>query len=111
MVTDFEAHTCYHLKGINKWGIVNEQFFDTTTGLLIGYKFNSAWRGGSGDESEVFSNYKDFNRWLRPTLDTHKSSDGNQVETTNSVSFDNVDTSVFALPDAIKTLLAKKAAP
>lgn len=110
-VTNFEGHTCYHLKGTNKWGIVNEQFFDATTGLLVGYKFNSAWRGGSGDESEVFSDYKDFNGWLRPTLDTHKSSDGNQVETTTSVSFDNVDASVFTLPDAIKTLLAKKAAP
>jgi hypothetical protein len=72
-VTNFEGHTCYHLKGTNKWGIVNEQFFDATTGLLVGYKFNSAWRGGSGDESEVFSDYKDFNGWLRPTLDTHKS--------------------------------------
>jgi hypothetical protein len=59
----------------------------------------------------VFSDYKDFNGWLRPTLDTHKSSDGNQVETTTSVTFDNVDASVFMLPDAIKTLLAKKATP
>src|SRR5258708_6450906 len=32
-VTDFEGHSCYHLKGTNKWGIVNEQFYDTTTGV------------------------------------------------------------------------------
>ena len=42
-VTDFEGHPCFHLKGTNKWGIVNEQFYDTSTGLLVGYKFNSAW--------------------------------------------------------------------
>jgi hypothetical protein len=35
-VTDFEGHTCYHLQGTNQWGIVNEQFYDTSTGLLMG---------------------------------------------------------------------------
>jgi hypothetical protein len=107
-VTDFEGHTCYHLKGTNKWGIVNEQFYDTTTGLLVGYKFNSSWRGGSGDESEVFSDYKGFDGWLMPTRAAHKSANGTQTETITSVSFDDVADSVFTLPDAIKSLLAKK---
>ena len=107
-VSDFEGHTCYHLKGINKWGKVNEHFYDTTTGLLMGYRFNSSWRGGSGDESEVFSDYKDFDGWLMPTQAAHKSADGTQVETVTSVSFDDVADAVFTLPDAIKTLLAKK---
>jgi hypothetical protein len=107
-VVDFGGHTCYHLKGVNKWGIVNEHFYDTTTGLLMGYRFNSAWRGGSGDETEVFSDYKDFGGWLMPTRAAHKSADGTQVETTTSVSFDDVDDSVFALPDPVKALLAKK---
>lgn len=107
-VTDFEGHTCYHLKGTNKWGKVNEQFYDTTTGLLVGYRFNSSWRSASGDEREVFSDYKDFGGWLMPTRATHKSSDPTQTETITSVTFDDVDDSVFALPDPIKALLAKK---
>jgi hypothetical protein len=107
-VTDFEGHTCYHLKGTNKWGKVNEHFYDTTTGLLVGYRFNSAWRGGSGDEREVFSDYKDFGGWLMPTRAAHKSSDATQTETITSVTFDDVDDSEFALPDAVKALLAKK---
>jgi hypothetical protein len=107
-VTDFEGHACYHLKGINKWGKVNEQFFDTTTGLLIGYRFNSSWRGGSGDESEVFSDYKDFDGWLMPALAAHKSADGTDKQTITSVSFDEVTESAFTLPDAVKRLLAKK---
>jgi hypothetical protein len=107
-VTDFEGHTCYHLKGTNKWGKVNEQFYDTTTGLLVGYRFNSSWRGGSGDEREVFSDYKDFGGWLMPARAAHKSSDGTQTETITSVSFDDVDDSMLALPDAVKALLAKK---
>jgi hypothetical protein len=107
-VTDFQGHTCYHLKGTNKWGIVNEQFYDTTSGLLIGYRFNSAWRGGPGEEIEVFSDYKDFDGWLMPTRDVNKSADGTQVQTTTSVTFDDVSDSLFALPDAVKALLAKK---
>lgn len=107
-VSDFEGHSCYHLKGTNKWGIVNEQFYDTTTGLLVGYKFNSSWRGGSGDESEVFSDYRDFGGWLMPTRTVHKSADGMQTETTTSVSFDDVADSVFTLPDAINVFLSKK---
>jgi hypothetical protein len=109
-VTDFEGHTCYHLKGTNKWGIVNEHFYDTASGLLVGYRFNSTWRGGSGDESEVFSDYKDFDGRLMPTREVNKSADGEQVQTTTSVSFDDVADSVFVLPDAIQHLLAKQSA-
>jgi len=108
-VTAFEGHSCYHLNGKNKWGIVNEHFYDTTTGLLVGYRFNSAWRGGSGEEIEVFSDYKDFGGWLMPTRDVNKTPDGTQVQTRTSVSFDDVDDSVFALPEAVKVLLTKKA--
>jgi hypothetical protein len=105
-VADFEGHTCYHLKGTNRWGKVNEQFYDTTTGLLVGYRFDSSWRGGPGDEREVFSDYKAFDGWLMPTQAVHKSSEGTQTETVTSVGFDDVNDSVFALPDAIKALLA-----
>jgi len=107
-VTDFEGHTCYHLKGTNKWGRVNEHFYDTTTGLLVGYRFNTSWRGGAGDESEVFSEYKDFGGWQIPTRKVSKSADATQVETITAVSFDDVDDSVFALPEAVKAVLAKQ---
>jgi hypothetical protein len=107
-ITQFEGHTCYHLKGTNKWGIVNEHFYDTTSGLLVGYRFNSKWRGCAGEETEVFSDYQDFGGWLRPTRDTNKSADGIQVQTTTSVSFDDVGDSIYTLPPAIKSLLAKK---
>jgi hypothetical protein len=107
-VADFEGHICYHLKGTNKWGKINEHFYDVNSGLLIGYRFNSSWRGGSGDESEVFSDYKEFDGWLIPTRVTNKSADGVQTETTTSVSFDDVSEAVFALPDVVEQLLAAK---
>ena len=68
------------MKGTNKWVKINEQFHGTTTGVLMGYRFNSSWRGGSGDEKETIT----------------------------SVSFDDVGDSAFTLPDAIEALLAKK---
>jgi hypothetical protein len=107
-VTEFEGHNCYHLKGTNNWGKLNEHFYDTRTGLLVGYRFNSAWRGGSGDEIEVFSDYRSFDGWLMPTRSVNKSADGEQVQTTISVSFDNVADSVFALPDPVKSLIAQR---
>ena len=106
-VAEFEGHSCFHLRGVNKWGKVNEQFYDTTTGLLIGYRFNSSWRGGSGDESEVFSDYKDFGGWRMPTRIAHKHPDGRQTEITASVTFDDVDDGRLALPEKVKSLQKK----
>jgi hypothetical protein len=107
-VAEFEGHRCYHLKGTNKWGKLNEHFYDTASGLLIGYRFNSSWRGGPGDEREVFSEYKSYDGWLMPTQAAHKSAAGVQVETTTSVTFDDVPDTAFSLPDAIQQLLAAK---
>jgi hypothetical protein len=107
-VAQFEGHTCYHLRGTNKWKQINEHFYDTTNGLLIGYRFDSAWRGGPGQESEVFSDYKDVGGWLIPTRATHKSTDGEQVEVTTTVSFDDVADSIFELPVEVKALLAAR---
>lgn len=107
-ITEFEGHTCYHLKGVNKWGKIDEQFYDTTTGLLAGCRFNSAWRGGAGDESEVFSDYKDFGGWLMPTRIEHKEPKRTVTEVVSSVTFDDVADAVFDPPDAVKTLLSKE---
>jgi hypothetical protein len=108
-ITSFAGHTCFHLKGTNKWGILNEHFYDTTSGLLVGYKFDSSWQGGPGQEIEVFSGYKDFDGWLMPTSDVVTDATGTTSTTTTSVSFDDIPDSTFALPDPIRALIAKKA--
>ena len=107
VVTDFEGHPCYHLKGTNRWGIVNEQFYDTFSVLLA---TNSIQPGGvvAGDEIEVFSDHKDFGGRLMPRRDAQKSAEGVQVQTTTFVTFDDVPDSAFALPEAIKAVLGKK---
>ena len=47
-VQEFAGHQCYVLKGFNNWNQPNEQFYDKDSGLLIGYLFNTKWRGGPG---------------------------------------------------------------
>jgi hypothetical protein len=108
-ITTFAGHTCFHLKGTNKWGILNEHFYDTTSGLLVGYKFDSSWQGGPGQEIEVFSDYRDFDGWLIPTSDVVTDATGTTSTTTTSVSFDDIPDSTFALPDPVRALVAKKA--
>lgn len=110
-VERFEEHICYHLKGVNRWGQVNEHFYDTTTGLLVGYRFNSAWRGGAGEERMVVTAYRRFGRWLMPTRIEHRSARETLVEEIDTVTFDNVPHSAVALPDTIAALARTEHGP
>jgi len=103
-VEEFESQPCYHLKGINNWGKENEHFYDKATGLLAGYCFNSEWRGGPSVTIEVFDDYKKFDGVLVPTRTATKSPAGTDVVMISSVTFNDVDDSVFALPDKVRAL-------
>jgi hypothetical protein len=109
-VKDFNGRACYHLKGINNWGKVNEQFYDKENGLLVGYAFNTAWRGGIGDATETFEEYKDFGGVRMPTVNTHREGGEVSIFRITSVTYDDVADEVFALPEAVKSALAAKKA-
>lgn len=111
-VKDFNGHPCYHLKGITNWDKVNEHFYDKETGLLQGYAFNTAWRGGNGDATEIFEDYRDFGGVRMPAKSTSRDGNNLSVSLITSVTYDDVDDSVFALPEAVKQALsAAKAKP
>jgi len=65
------------------------------------------WRGGNGDASQTFEDYKDFGGVLMPVKTTSR--DGNDVfiATVTSVTYDDVADSVFALPEAVRKEKAK----
>ena len=106
-VEDFHGHTCYHLKGTNNWGEPNEQFYETSSGLLIGYKFNTAWRGGNGAADNIFEDYKPFDGILFATkLTAHDGNDMN-ITYTDEVTFDDVKPSDLEPPAAVKAKLAE----
>jgi hypothetical protein len=78
---------------------------------LDGIQVQFGVAGRRGEEIEVFSGYKAFDGWLMPARDARtRVPMGLKVQTTSTVTFDDVSDSVFALPDAIKALLAKKSA-
>jgi hypothetical protein len=101
-VQTFNERPCYHLKGVNNWGRQNEQFYDKETGLLVGYAFNTAWRGGSGAATQVFEDYRDFGGVRMPTKTTTRDGDDVSVFTVASVTWDDVPDSVFELPAAVR---------
>lgn len=105
-IRDFNGRPCYHLKGTTKWDKINEQFYDKENGLLLGYAFNTAWRGGNGDATETFEEYKDFGGVLMPVKTTSRDGNDLSVSLITSVTYDDVDDSVFALPDAVRQAIA-----
>lgn len=107
-VQEFNGRPCYHLKGVNNWGRLNEQFYDKENGLLLGYKFNDAWRGGKGDASDTFEDYRDFGGVKMATKTTSRDGDGLTISLITTVTYDDVRDDVFALPDAVKKALAGK---
>jgi len=101
-VQSFNGRECYHLEGTNNWGRQNEQFYDKGTGLLIGYAFNTAWRGGNGAATQVFEDYRDFGGVRMATRNTTHDGDDVSVFTITSVTWDDVPDSLFELPAAVR---------
>jgi hypothetical protein len=113
-VEDYEGQRCYHLHGINNWGKTNDHFYDQKTGLLVGYEFDSSWRGGAGLTHEIFSDYQKIDGVLVPMKQVIKvkSKSGDdwtvlQVMTYSSVTFNDVDRTVFTPPASVRDLVSK----
>jgi hypothetical protein len=111
---EYEGQRCYHLHGINNWGKPNDHFYDQKTGLLVGYEFDSEWRGGPGLTHEIFSDYQKVDGVLVPMKQVIKikSKSGSdwtvlQVLTYSSVTFNDVDRAIFTPPPPVRDLASK----
>lgn len=47
-------------RSVRNWGKVHGHSYDQENGLLVGYAFNAARRGGNGDATETFKEDKDY---------------------------------------------------
>lgn len=101
-VQTFDGRPCFHLKGVNNWGKQNEQYYDRETGLLLGYAFNTAWRGGNGAATQSFEDYRAFAGVRMPTKNTTRDGDEVSVFTIEGVTWDDVRDSIFELPPAVR---------
>ena len=102
-VTDFEGHRCYWLHGTTNWGKDNNQFYDVTTGLLVGYRFES------DDASKtltiaLFEDYKNFGGPLVATKNTTRTGGQSQTFAYKSIAYDPLPDSLFDLPPAVKAM-------
>lgn len=104
-VQPFNGRLCYHLKGINNWGRFNEQYYDKENGLLVGYAFNTAWRGGNGAATAVFEDYRDFGGVRMAAKTTSRDGDSLFYYVITSVTWDGVPDSTFTLPEAVRATL------
>lgn len=107
-VREFNGRPCYHLKGVNNWGKLNEQFYDKENGLLLGYAFNTAWRGGKGDATDTFEDYKDFGGVRMAAKTTSRDGDDLTISLITAVTYDDVNDDVFALPKPVQSAVAEK---
>lgn len=101
-IETFGGKRCYHLEGVTNWHTPNNQFYDVDTGLLVGYHFDSAWRGGPGDTIFLVSDYKEFDGTLMPTKFVTIDPKGTGTTTLVSVRNASIPDAVFAPPFVFK---------
>lgn len=113
-VEQFEGRSCYRLHGINNWNKSNDHFYDVETGLLAGYEFESDMGSGPTLTHEIFSDYHTVDGVLVPMKQSVKIKPKGAADfsvfltlTYTSVTFNDVNSAVFALPQAVRDLAAK----
>jgi hypothetical protein len=109
-VEQFGGHRCYHVRGATKWGNENNQFFDTTTGLLAGYAFQQWNPTNTGRERTLTRQFIDAYRNVGGLLIPMRATtyhNGRFIvrEQDTSVGLNSVDARVFALPPSVVAAL------
>jgi hypothetical protein len=104
-ITDFDGKRCYKVKVVHKNDTEATIYFDSATGLRAGQSEVSKVMGQDIARTMIMSDYKDFGGVKMPTKRVQKLPMVDIVLEITNVEFDNVDKSVFALPDAVKALV------
>lgn len=106
--TTWNEMEVYELKLMHKLGVESTQYFSVDTGLQVGSTSKQETPMGEIEVTTMIDEYKDFNGLMMPTRMTQKMMGMEQVLTVETVEFDTVDESVFALPEEIEALTAEK---
>jgi zinc protease len=106
--TEFEGKETYKLKLVKKSGQESIEYYDTKTGLLLGSLSTQESPLGAVEVTNILAEYKKFGDVLFATKITQKLGPIEQVMIIDSFELNKVEDSAFALPDAIKALVAEK---
>jgi hypothetical protein len=104
-ITDFEGQRCYQVKIVHKDDSQIMVYLDSATGLRAGQTQTAKMGGQEMQSTIVMSDYKDYGGVKLAAKRVQKLPMGEIVMQVQSVEFDKVDPSTFALPEAVKALV------
>ncbi len=103
--TEWNGQTVYQLDLVDADGNESSRYFATDTGLLVGAEETMTNEMGTADVTLTFDKYKEFDGVTLATSTSTSLMGMEYIITIESVSWDDVDPSVFEPSDAIKALL------
>ena len=102
--TEFEGRPVFEVKIVRPSGREETEYYDAETGLQVGQVSTQSSPMGSMQVTTVMSDYKRFGALLLATSAIQRLGPQEITITINSVEYDTVPDSVFALPPEIKAL-------
>ncbi len=106
--TNFEGRPSYKVKVVTKWDEEYFEFFDKETGLLAGNIRHQESPMGAVEVTTFTQDYTEFGGIKVPTKIVQRLMGQEQRFMIESIEFDSVDPSVFALPEAIRVLVGSQ---
>jgi hypothetical protein len=104
--TDFAGQPAYKVRLVDDKGKETMEYFAVDSGLKIGFEGEQTSEMGTVYVTTELSDYKDVDGRKVPMTTTSKMMGMEMKMVFDSVEFDRVDASIFALPETIKTLAA-----
>lgn len=104
---EFEGEKCYKLKLVDTGGTETIEFYSIKTGLQVGFTGSQESAFGKITATSINQEHKKFGDLLLPSKVTQKMAGAglSQTMTIESVEFNTVPDSMFAIPAEIKALL------
>ena len=103
--TTFDGKDAYKVKVVLTSGVEQDEFFDTTTQLQLGWEARRATPLGVVPTTAILREYKKFGALLHPTVLVQKALFVEQVLRVTSIEYNVVPNSAFNPPPAIKALI------
>jgi hypothetical protein len=97
---EFGGAKAWPVKIVGKSGRARTVYYDQSTGLKLGEVIQQ----NGGEQKIVYEAYKPFGALTVPTKVTMGTPNGDIIFNITALKFDPLDASVFALPDAVKSL-------
>ncbi|MFK7883166.1 MAG: hypothetical protein AB8F26_03150 [Phycisphaerales bacterium] len=103
--TNFEGSKAHKIKMVDETGKVQYQFYNISTGLMVGQESTEASPMGELNVIAVMSEYKEFGGMKMPTKIVQKMGPQQVIMEIKTAEMNNVDDSAFELPAAIQALV------